>query len=127
MRPAIVAIATYAGIGVLAMAFTASGMAQVMGVTVGAPFTNTDAGVSTAPPYGPYADRGEGVKGLTPDTVEDHLRSLGFTSIANLRLRGGSYVCEATGPRRERVRLVVDAASGHISGLQVIGFEDKRY
>lgn len=54
------------------------------------------------------------------------LASRGFTDVSQLRLRGSAYTCEATGPRRERVRLVVDAASGAIFGVEVIGYDSRR-
>lgn len=63
----------------------------------------------------------------TPLDAERQLLAWGFTQITNMEIRGGSYVCEATGPRRERVRLVLDVRSGEISGMEVIGFENKRY
>lgn len=83
--------------------------------------------VGLVPSYGVAAGQGAGAGGLTPDMLEQTLRTRGFSSISNLSRRGGSYVCEATGPRRERVRLVLDAVSGEISGIQVIGFAGKRY
>lgn len=54
------------------------------------------------------------------------LMSRGFSDVSQLRLRGSAYICEATGPRRERVRLVVDAASGAIFGVEVIGYDNRR-
>lgn len=126
MRPAPVAVATCVGFAVLALAHAPAVRAQVIGITLGAPFATAGA-PPAAPAYGPYVGRSQEPGALTPETVEGHLLARGFSRIANLKLRGGSYVCEATGPRRERVRLVVDATSGEISGVQVIGFEDKRY
>ncbi len=135
MRLTPVAIATCVGIAVLALDGSEKPSAQVMGVTLGAPFTPSEGtapgsvkgAVQIAPAYGPYTGRRDDVKMLTRDTVETYLGQRGFSGITNLQQRGGSYICEATGPRRERVRLVVDATSGEISGVQVIGFEDKRY
>ncbi len=60
---------------------------------------------------------------LEASAVRKSLQARGFSDIGPLTLRGRTFLCEATGPRRERVRLVVDAASGAISGLQVIGYE----
>lgn len=54
------------------------------------------------------------------------LQARGFTDVSHLKLRGSAYICEATGPRRERVRLVVDAASGAIFGVEVIGYDSRR-
>ena len=70
------------------------------------------------------AERTAGIDGAA---MEKLLAARGFSEISNLRRRGGSYVCEATGPRRERVRLVLDAETGEISGLQLIGFAGKPY
>ena len=42
--------------------------------------------------------------------------------VSAVRQRGRSFLAEATGPRGERVRLVLDADSGEINGMQVIGF-----
>ena len=59
--------------------------------------------------------------------LEALLRAQGFTRITALVRKGGSILCEATGPHRERVHLVIDARSGEIAGLRVIGFADQRY
>lgn len=83
-----------------------------------------------APALSPYLARTASTAGTAPRTAletEHQLRAWGFTRITDMEMRGGSYVCEATGPRRERVRLVLDARSGEISGMEVIGFENKRY
>ncbi|TCT06258.1 hypothetical protein [Aquabacter spiritensis] len=112
----------------LAVRSSSHSNAEVLGVTLSPPFQGTDSSVSgTAPPYSPYVGRSDKPHPVTPETVEAYLAARGFTGISNLERRGGSYICEATGPRRERVRLVVDASSGDISGMQVIGFGDKRY
>jgi hypothetical protein len=58
---------------------------------------------------------------LTAETVAPSLEARGFRQIGAVRQRGQSFLAEATGPRGERVRLVLDAASGDISGMQVIG------
>ncbi len=63
---------------------------------------------------------------LDPPALLASLASRGFTDVGQLRLRGSAYICEATGPRRERVRLVVDAASGAIFGVEVIGYDSRR-
>ena len=81
----------------------------------------------TAPALSPYLAHAAGTAPRTPLEAERQLRAWGFTRITDMEMRGGSFVCEATGPRRERVRLVLDARSGEISGMEVIGFENKRY
>lgn len=83
--------------------------------------------LSAPTPFSPYFTRAAGPALRSPLDAERHLSDWGFTQITDMELRGGSYLCEATGPRRERVRLVLDAHSGEISGMEVIGFEDKRY
>ncbi len=55
------------------------------------------------------------------------LAARGFTNISVIRRRGPTLVMEANGPRGERVQLIVDAMSGAINGMKVIGFGDKRY
>lgn len=74
-------------------------------------------------PYRPYQTHPPG--GVGPLAAKDVAQSLshrGFSDVSIVRQRGQAYLCEATGPRGERVRLVVDAASGDISGMQVIGY-----
>lgn len=77
-------------------------------------------------PYKPYTThtpaQGEGRAPLRPADVAAHLRARGFVDVSEVRQRGRAFLAEATGPRGERVRLVVDASSGEISGMQVIGF-----
>lgn len=82
---------------------------------------------SSAAALSPYVTRTASIPPRSALDVERQLNAWGFTQVTGLEMRGGSYLCEATGPRRERVRLVVDARSGEISGLEVIGFEGKRY
>ncbi len=55
------------------------------------------------------------------------LAARGFTNISVIRRRGPTLLLEANGPRGERVQLIVDAMSGAINGMKVIGFGDKRY
>lgn len=137
-----VTIATVACIGSVATGwlFGAQVAAQVVGAqatgtTLGTPFRSSESGramVGLSSTYdlvsGAAADPGAlAAPTMTPQAMEAALKMRGFTGISHLKLRGGAYVCEATGPRRERVRLVVDAVSGEISGVQVIGFAEKRY
>lgn len=76
-------------------------------------------------PYKPYATRPRRTV-LVPSEVAASLKARGFVDVSEVRQRGGAFLAEATGPRGERVRLVVDAASGEISGMQVIGFGPPR-
>lgn len=63
---------------------------------------------------------------LRAQDVARALSARGFTNLGIIRRRGGSYLLEATTPRRDRVRLVVDAASGEINGMQVIEYRKPR-
>lgn len=72
-------------------------------------------------PYRPYQN-GRPAAVLEPSDVSARLRARGFVDVSGVRQRGRTFLAEATGPRGERVRLVIDAASGEISGMQVIGF-----
>ena len=96
-----------------------------------APLTHAGDGLSRAffmaPALSPYVTRAASTPPRSLGDMERQLTAWGFTEITGLEIRGASYLCEATGPRRERVRLVLDARSGEISGMEVIGFEDKRY
>jgi hypothetical protein len=65
-----------------------------------------------------------------PRSIARSLHRRGFTDVERLRRRGGVYIAEATGPRGNRVRLVIDAYSGEIEGLRVLdrgyGWRDRR-
>lgn len=76
--------------------------------------------------YRPYQAAPAGPRPLTAETVAPNLEARGFRQISGVRQRGQSFLAEATGPRGERVRLVLDAASGDISGMQVIGTAEQR-
>lgn len=73
-------------------------------------------------PYQPYQSHVFRAAPLTSEEVAPSLRARGFVDVSAVRQRGRSFLAEATGPRGERVRLVLDAESGEISGMQVIGF-----
>ncbi|MCG5236695.1 hypothetical protein [Xanthobacter oligotrophicus] len=73
-------------------------------------------------PYRPYQTRPPGAPPLKSDEVAANLKARGFIDVSAVRQRGRSFLAEATGPRGERVRLVLDADSGEINGMQVIGF-----
>lgn len=79
------------------------------------------------PPYAPYQGMAPGgAHPLDLHEVAESLGARGFVNVTGLRLRGRIYVCEATGPRGERVQLVVDADSGEISGMQLLGYDGDR-
>jgi hypothetical protein len=111
-------------------------LAQGIGITVGGPW----GGVSVAPkpgkptpgPYAPYetqASPGPTTTqgGMDANGAVNMLRGRGFSQITVVKQRGATIILEANGPRGERVQLIVDGASGAISGMKVIGFGDKRY
>ncbi|MFK8250045.1 hypothetical protein [Ancylobacter terrae] len=110
---------------------------QGIGITVGGPWGamggGAQSGRQATSPYVPYetpptpptvaSDQGS----TSPADAVQMLRGRGFTNIEVIKQRGASIILEATGPRDERVQLVVDGASGSIIGMKVIGFGDKRY
>jgi len=107
-------------------------LAQGIGITVGGPW----GGMTGAPrpgrpapgPYAPYeAQSSPAPAGMDANGAVNMLRSRGFSQITVIKQRGSTIILEANGPRGERVQLVVDGASGAISGMKVIGFGDKRY
>jgi hypothetical protein len=61
-----------------------------------------------------------------PQAIVRRLREHGFSEIAAPRRRGAVYVTEAVGPRGDRMRLVLDARTGSVSGLRVILRRDGR-
>ncbi|MDI4665201.1 hypothetical protein K9U40_12800 [Xanthobacter autotrophicus] len=90
---------------------------EVLAVQAGSPLklTRPDA-------YVPYQARPPGAPPLRSEEVAASLVARGFVDVSAVRQRGRSFLAEATGPRGERVRLVLDADSGEINGMQVIGF-----
>ncbi|MFD2029994.1 hypothetical protein ACFSKM_06235 [Ancylobacter dichloromethanicus] len=80
-------------------------------------------------PYAPYdaAPRGRAGGPVDADAAVRMLAGRGFSKISVIRRRGATILLEANGPRGERVQVVVDGASGAISGMKVIGYGDKRY
>lgn len=80
-------------------------------------------------PYAPYDAPPGGRAGgpVDADAAVRMLSARGFSNISVIRRRGATILLEANGPRGERVQVVVDGASGAISGMKVIGFGDKRY
>lgn len=76
--------------------------------------------------YAPYlASPPLGEGDLDAAALRGSLEARGFTDLSRPILRGRTYICEATGPRRERVRLLVDADSGVIIGLSVLGYDSR--
>lgn len=57
---------------------------------------------------------------LDISTLVHGLEQRGFFAIDLVRLRGTSLLCEATSPRHQRLRLVVDLATGEVTGLQLL-------
>lgn len=111
-------------------------LAQGIGITVGGPWGGATAapkpGNAAPGPYAPYeAQASSGANaapgGMDANGAVNMLRSRGFSQITVVKQRGTTIILEANGPRGERVQLVVDGASGVISGMKVIGFGDKRY
>lgn len=85
-------------------------------------------GAPPAGPYGPYEAPPSPPPGaLDGEAAARMLRGRGFSDVQVLRQRGPTILLEASGPRGERVQVVVDAASGAINGMKVIGFGDRRY
>lgn len=58
---------------------------------------------------------------LGPNEVVSSLQGRGFRDISSPQHRGATYILEATGPQGERVRLIVNAISGGIDGVRIIG------
>ncbi|QJP16730.1 hypothetical protein G3545_25680 [Starkeya sp. ORNL1] len=112
-------------------------LAQGIGITVGGPW----GGMTVAPtpgkpalgPYAPYETQAPpsggaaAAQSMDANGAVNMLRNRGFSQITVVKQRGTTIILEANGPRGERVQLVVDAASGAISGMKVIGYGDKRY
>jgi hypothetical protein len=80
-------------------------------------------------PYDYYSQRGVapgGHKLLGSNEIVSSLQAKGFRDISPPQNRGSTYITEATGPRGERVRLIINGQSGGIDGVRAIGFEDRR-
>ena len=58
---------------------------------------------------------------LGSNEIVSSLQGRGFRDISPPQHRGATYILEATGPQGERVRLIVNALSGGIDGVRVIG------
>ncbi|HSI40396.1 MAG TPA: hypothetical protein VLA00_07590 [Xanthobacteraceae bacterium] len=117
----------------------APAQAQGIGITVGGPWGGMTSSPPTAAPQpgqpapGPFAPyeapppAGTSAAGMKPGDAVNMLRGRGFSQISVVKQRGATIILEATGPRGERVQLVVDGKSGAISGMKVIGYGDRRY
>lgn len=80
--------------------------------------------------YAPYdvpPPRGGGGGPVDDGAAIRMLTARGFNNVSVVRRRGPTLVLEANGPRGERVQVIVDALSGAINGMKVIGFGDQRY
>ncbi|WP_406854837.1 hypothetical protein ABEG18_20155 [Alsobacter sp. KACC 23698] len=55
--------------------------------------------------------------GMEPQAIESVLTRQGYSDVRNLRRRGGLWLADASGPRGQRMRTVVDAFTGEITGL----------
>lgn len=115
-------------LAVLPAGTTLPAQAQSMG-PVGGPWGGAPYGRPAPPgPYAPYeAPPAGGPAGLDGPAAVRMLEGRGFTDVSVIRQRGPTLVLEANGPRGERVQVVVDAASGAINGMKVIGFGNRRY
>jgi hypothetical protein len=69
---------------------------------------------------------GGGQRLLGSNEIVGALEKRGFRDISPPQNRGATYITEATGPRGERVRLIINGHTGGIDGVRAIGFEDKR-
>jgi len=79
--------------------------------------------------YDYYSQRGiapGGHKPLGASEIVSSLQAKGFRDISPPQNRGSTYITEATGPRGERVRLIINGKSGGIDGVRAIGFDDRR-
>jgi hypothetical protein len=79
--------------------------------------------------YDYYSERGiapGGHKPLGSNEIVSSLQAKGFRDISPPQHRGSTYITEATGPRGERVRLIINGKSGGIDGVRAIGFDDRR-
>jgi hypothetical protein len=63
---------------------------------------------------------------LTSNEITAALQGRGFHDIVFIRHRGATHTFEATGPRGERVRLIVNSYTGTIDGVRQLGVGRKR-
>jgi hypothetical protein len=63
---------------------------------------------------------------MTSNEITAALAARGFSDIALIRHRGATHMFEATGPRGERVRLIVNSYTGTIDGVRQLGVGRKR-
>jgi hypothetical protein len=55
------------------------------------------------------------------EAMRDLLKAQGFSQIDRLRHKGDVFIAEATGPEGKRMRVVIDAETGELAGLRMIG------
>jgi hypothetical protein len=81
-------------------------------------------------PYDYYGERraAPAIRGqLSSGEIISSLQGRGFQNISSPQRRGATYILEATGPRGERVRLIVNAMTGGIDGVRVIEMDRGRF
>jgi hypothetical protein len=69
----------------------------------------------------------DGPRILPPRVIEGSLYRRGFDDVDIKRVRGRSYIAEATGRRGRRVMLVVDGRTTEITGMRVIDWGRPRH
>ena len=63
---------------------------------------------------------------MAQDELTTSLHTRGFRDVVFLQQRGATYIYEATGPRGERVRLIVNSVTGGIDGVRQLGVGRKK-
>lgn len=63
---------------------------------------------------------------MAQDELTTSLHTRGFSDVVFLQRRGATYIYEATGPRGERVRLIVNSVTGGIDGVRQLGVGRKK-
>lgn len=63
---------------------------------------------------------------MAQDELTTSLHTRGFRDVVFVRQRGATYIYEATGPRGERVRLIVNSVTGGIDGVRQLGVGRKK-
>jgi hypothetical protein len=72
--------------------------------------------------YEEYAPRASAPRRqLMTSEIAAALRDRGFQDLSFVRHRGTVHAFEATGPRGERVRLIVNSYTGSIDGVRQLG------
>ena len=105
--------------------------AQAPGVRVGEPRA---VDVAPRPPRrrvpGYYSERPPRTavprRPMVRDELTASLHTRGFRDVVFVRQRGATFIYEATGPRGERVRLIVNSVTGGIDGVRQLGVGRKK-